>query len=632
MSRDTALKFTFKELGMFKRFLTFLVAVIVIAAFSFPLLSEESAEKDKEPMFIEVVEVLGNVPVVKTIQSVTIFKNEEMEKFNFDSLKSLLSLTPGLLTLSSGQFGQTSSTYIRGSKNTQVLYIVDGVKLRDGASIGGVNLAVLSPNLIGRLEVVRGPLSHIYGSDAMGGVVSMNTHSKEGAQFMASTGSHGSYTGNFNGTVKLKDFTLGLAVNSQRYSDNVDNDVFKNNGLSAKMGYKNETIETGLRFFGSFTDSGIPLVDGGVATPDRHYKQDYYILSVPFHYNFDENSKVAVNLAYTNSKYTFEDPNDMWSPYFLTRFDNYEAEVNYNGRFFEKLDIRAGLDYSDQKILNENNYGKTLDDEKMSYFSGFAAAAVNLEALQLSASVRYDKYKNVDANFSPQIGISYLVANKLKLRASYSQSFLAPMVSQIVNPWGDANFDLKPEKGKSFEVGAEFYSEKVTLSATYFNTKYQDMIDWVTTDWFTYVGQYRNITNVDSYGMELAATLQPVYNLKISGAYTYLHTEDKATGEPLVRKPKHTFSGFLAYAHKRFTVSVSMVYVGKRADLDFSLWPANVESPSFNTYDISLVVPVYKGLSIFGKMTNAFDKEYQELVGYPSPGRRFEVGLKYRVK
>lgn len=621
---------------MFKKNFMILLVVVVLwtFSFSFPLFPEENAEKgekEEEPMFTEVVEVVGHVPVVKTIQSVSIFKGEDIEKLNAESLKSVLKLTPGLLTLSTGQFGQTSSTYIRGSKNTQVLYIVDGVKLRDGANIGGVNLAVISANLLDRVEVVRGPLSHLYGSDAMGGVVSMNTGSNEGTHFMASFGSHGSYTGNFSGAANLKDITLGLAVNTQRYSDDMENDVFKNTGLSARVNYKNAIIDTGLRFFGNITDSGIPF-NLGMSTPERHYKQDYYILALPFAYTVSETAKVEAQLAYTSSKYEFEDPDDLWGPYFMNQFDNYEAEITYSGQFFEKLDIRAGLDYSDQRILNEDNFGKSLDNEKMNYFSAFVSTALNLKAFQVSASIRYDNYKDVDANFSPHIGISYLVANKLKLRASYSQSFLAPMVAQLVNPWGDPNFDLKPEKGKSFEVGAEFYSEKVLLSATYFNTQYQDMIDWVTTDWVAFTGQYQNITNVDTYGVELAVMFRPVYPLTLSGAYTYLHTEDRATGEPLIRKPKHMFSGFLTYTHRWFTFSASMTYVGKRMDLDYTAWPPEVENPSFNTFDFSLLVPVTGGLSVFGKLTNVFDREFQELVGYPSPGRRFELGLKYRIK
>ncbi|HLP47239.1 MAG TPA: TonB-dependent receptor, partial [Candidatus Kapabacteria bacterium] len=486
---------------MFKKMFLILFAAIVLVAFSFPLslLSEENQdrkEKKEESMFTEVVEVVGNVPVVKTIESVSIFKSEDIETLNFESLKSVLQLTPGLLTLSAGQFGQASSTYIRGSKNTQVLYIVDGVKLRDGANIGGISLAVLSPNLIDRVEVVRGPLSHIYGSDAMGGVVSMNTDSKEGANFMASMGSHGSYLGNFSGTAKLKDLTMGLSVNTQRYSDNVINDVFKNTGLSARLNFKKEKIDAGLRVFGNITDSGIPFNDG-VPSPTRHYKQDYYILAVPLVFTLSAASKMDVKLAYTNSSYVFKDPNDLWgAPYYKNKFANYEAEATYNGRFFEKLDIRAGLDYSDQGILNENDYGKTLDNVKMNYFSSFVSTALNLDALQISTSIRYDKYKDVIANLSPHVGVSYLIANKFKLRASYAQSFLAPMVSQMVNPWGIPNFDLKPEKGKSFEVGGEFYAEKVVLSATYFSTKYRDMIDWVTIDWETYRGQYRNIANV----------------------------------------------------------------------------------------------------------------------------------------
>ena len=617
---------------MFKKL--FFSAVITLVLTALPLVSEEGPTKEDDETVragTEVVEVLGNVPVANTIQSVSIFKNEDMEAFNLDNVKALFKLTPGLLTLSSGQFGQACSTSIRGSKTTQVLYIIDGVKLRDGASIGGVDLATISPNLLEKLEVVRGPLSSIYGSDAMGGVISMNTMSREGADLMASIGSHGSYLGNFSGATTLKDLTLALSVNTQRYSNDVDNDVFKNTGLSAKVNYQTDTVDTGLRFFGNFTDSGIPFNDG-TASPERKYNRNYSILALPFTYSFNKNSRVNIQLAYTVSKYEFEDPLDIWGPYFKSKFDNYEAEITYTGRVSKNLDVRAGVDYSDQKILNEDNYGRTLDNEKMNYLSGFAAADLNLEQLQLSASVRYDKYKDVDGNISPQVGLSYLIAHKLKLRAAYSHSFLAPTVSQLVNPWGDPNLDLKPEKGKSFEIGAEFYSEKVVLSAAYFNTRYEDMIDWVTTDFLTYVGQYRNVTNVDTHGVELAVTLRPMDSLTISGAYTYLHTEDKETGEPLLRKPKHTFSGYASYTHKRFTLSMNMVYVGKRPDLDYSTYPWDVENPAFNTYDFNLLVRLVKGLSVFGKITNAFDKEYQELVGYPSPGRRFELGLKYRVK
>lgn len=593
--------------------------------------ADGDSKKETGSMFTEEVEVVGNVPVVKTIQSVSIFKKEEFAKFNFESLKSVLKLTPGLLTLSTGQFGQSSSTYIRGSKTTQVLYVVDGIKLRDGGNIGGVSLAVLSPNLLEKVEVVRGPLSSIYGSDAMGGVISMSTSSREGARFLASLGSHGSYTGGFSGVTALKNgITLGVSVNNQRFSDNVENDVFKNTGLTAKAGYKGKNLEIGLRYFGSFTDSGIPF-NYGAATPERGYKQDYSILALPLVYRFNDNHSVDVKLAYTNSKYTFNDPQDTWSPYYKNTFDNYEVEAVYAGRVMDKLDVRAGFDYADQTIMAEDSFWTILDDKKMNYFSTFASAGLGLGKLQVSASLRYDKYKDVDANISPQVGFSYLIDNKLKLRAAYSHSFLAPMVSQLVNPWGSSNFGLKPEKGKSFEVGLEYYSSKATFSAAYFNTRYKDMIDWVTVDWNTYEGQYQNFNDVDTYGVELAATLQPVDAFTLAGAYTYLYTEDKATGEPLLRKPKHTFSGYAAYVHKRFTLSVSMVYVGKRPDYDYSIWPSDVENPSFNSYDFSLMVPVLKGLTVFGRMTNAFDREYQEFVGYPAPGRRFEVGLKYKI-
>ncbi len=266
-----------------------IVIIMLTGLLFFGLAAEDAAEGDQESIVTETVEVVGDVPVAKTIQSVSIYKNQDIEKFNFESVKSVLQMTPGLLSLSTGQFGQSTSTSIRGSKSTQVLYVVDGVKLRDGASIGGVNLAVISPNIIDKIEVVRGPLSNIYGSDAMGGVVSMNTYSKEGAVFSASLGSHGSYQGNFSGVTKANNFTLGLAVNNQRYTDDFQNDEFKNTGLSAKVNYNTENLDTGLRFFGNFSDSGIPF-NTGMATPNRTYKRNYFIAALPLKYTFNENS------------------------------------------------------------------------------------------------------------------------------------------------------------------------------------------------------------------------------------------------------------------------------------------------------------------------------------------------------
>lgn len=623
-----------------RRFLHVCLFGTVVLSMVFPGRLAAAEEKNKEneqeePAIInytEEVEVVGNVPKINTIQSVTVFKIDDMAAFNFEGLKSVLNLTPGVLSLSTGKFGQSSSTYIRGSKSSQVLYIVDGIKLRDGANLNGVDLSVLSPTIIDKVEVVRGPLSSIYGSEAMGGVISMNTFSREGAEFIASYGSHDSYMGGFSGSTSLKDWVLGFSINTQRYSDNVVNDVFKNTGLTAKLNYKKNALDGGLRFFGSFTDSGIPFDDFGGFTPSRKYTQKYMIAALPLNYTINNQSKINLNLSYTDSKYEFEDIEDIWSPYFMSRFKNIEAELIYSTLVMKNINLDAGLDYSDQTIISKNDLGSVLDDEKANYFSSFVNAGWNKGPVQISASVRYDKYKNIDGNLSPQVGMSYLIANSLKLRAAYARSFVAPFISQLVNPWGLPNFDLKPEKAESFEFGAEYYSERLTLSATYFNTRYKDMIDWVTVDWVTYQGQYQNIDNVDTYGVELAATTKPFRPLTVSAAYTWLHSEDKATGNPLVRKPKHTFSGYLSYVHKRFSLTVDMVYVGKRPDLDFTAWPVDVENPAFNTYNVSLVVPVIKGLSVFGKITNAFDKEYQEFFNYPAPGRRFELGLKFRVR
>ncbi len=604
--------------------------IFTILMFSFSMFGNEKTGEDVYPKIKESIEVIGDISSEDSIQSVTVVTKKEIRQFQYNNLKTLLSSVPGVLSMSNGSFGQSSSIFIRGSNNSQVLYMIDGIKIRDVSNIGGVNMGTISPFLINKVEIVRGPLSSIYGSDAMGGVVSINTTPDKRLEMEATLGSHGSYQGNFSWSGSKHNFKYSIATANQFFSDNINNDEFQNNGIMAKIDYNNPgKISGGVRYFGNFTDSGIPL-NMQSPSPQRGFKQAMHSVGLPFKFYINNDTKLKVNISYNKNYYKFEDSDDLWNPYFKNTSDNSEIEAILNTRFSNGINLTAGTDYSTQSIFMENSYGVTLDNVKSNYFSTFLHGDFETGNIFMSGSVRYDKYKNVDPNISPQAGLSFMFNEKIKFKGSYSESFKAPLPVHQINPWGISNFELKPEKSKTFEVGLEMFLKNFVGKFTFFNSRYNNLIDWVTVDFTTWQGQYRNINKADIKGVELELSLSLLKNLNFSLSHTYLKTEDLSTGKPLPRRPEHSMSVSFIFRGKSFFIAGNIRYVGKRNDFDFTSFPFDVNNPSFNTYDLTLHFPVKKyNSSLFLKITNLLNLDYQEFYGYPAPGRRFEAGIRY---
>lgn len=612
--------------------------VSFIFQFVFNLYSNDEKKKDvevyktKKSQFGEIIEVVGHVPLLKTVQTVSITNKADIELIGAENLKEVLGLSTGLFTLSTGQSGQVSSTFIRGSKPTQVLYIIDGIKIRDHVNIGGLNLSVLSPSIMEKIEIVRGPLSNIYGSDAQGGVVSINTSTEKNMIFSGSYGSHNSYSGDISLFKNLGPLDLFLSVNSRRNSNNIVNDIFNNSGVSAKVTYKKNNLSLGLRYFGNFTDSGVPLTWDLQESLDTKYKKNYNIIAFPLSLRLSDKSILNVTGSFVKSDYSFSDPDASFNFHSKLSSNSYSIESILNTKINKYFSLKSGFEYSKYDATNENDSYFLIDKHESNNFAAFMHGSIDFNNFLLYVSMRLDKYKDIDSNFSPQIGFSYLINNKLKLRASYSNSFKAPLITHQVNPWGESNFKLKPEKANTYELGINYYSGIFTFGVTYFDTSYTDMIDWVTIDWATFNGQYQNISSVDIKGYEFTTIISPTTQLSIRGSYTYLNTEDLNTGEPLLRRPKHTFSGLISYKHRLFSTSLQLVYVGLRTDSDPLSWPPITDSPSFNSFNYNIIVPISSDISVTGRITNVLNAEYSEIFGYRSPKRRVEIGFKFKVR
>lgn len=587
---------------------------------------ENKEDEEQKSMFTEEIEVIGQVALNKSVQSITLYKTADFENLNQVGLKSLLNRTAGYLTLSSGHYGQFTYSFARGAAVNQTLYLIDGFKITDPSNSLGLNLSFVSPAMIEKAEIVRGPLSSLYGSNAMGGVVNLKPREREGVEASTFFGSHGTYEANVYFSRKLGLFRLSINGFLSKYNDSLDNDEFRNNGLTARVGYQSEKVKSAVLFFGSFADSGIPL-NLGQPTPNRTFKQDNFIVGLPFSYTFSETTSIGIKLSHNVNHYKFSDPDDLWQPYYENRSTSNEIVFTFDTSLFKKLKLDLGIDYSDQEISNEDNLGIPIDREKTNYFSAFLDTGLDFKNLFLSAAIRYDKYKGIDSRWSPQLGFSYLINHKFKIRGSYARSFRAPTLPERLNPgWG--NPELEPEIGRSFEIGSDIYLKSLTFSIVYFNSKYENLIGFSPLTW-----KFANLNQAKISGIELTADIEVLDTVDLTAGYTYLDTHDLQYDRALLRRPKNSLSMIVTYKNPHFHISGEMVYVGRRLDYNELDWINPIaENPAFNTFSFNLQLPVNDRISLVGRVTNAFNKEYEEVFGYPAPGSRFLAGIKFKIK
>jgi len=595
------------------------ILLVFCLGFSFMLFP---AEKKEKPLLEEKIEVIGKVPLTRALQSVTIFSGKELEYLKFAGLKAILNQSPGILVLSAGNPGQFAYTFARGAAVNQMLFLVDGCKLFDPSSSLGGNFSFLSPQVIQKIEIIRGPLSNLYGSNAMGGVVNLITKKSDGLDFSLARGSHDTYEGDFNWGGKKSAFNFSLNGHFLNYSDGLLNDKLQKQGFSFHSAYEKANLNLGIYLFGNLVNSGIPI-NLGLPTPERHYWQKNLLLSAPFSYRFEEHFDIESKISLHWNQYEFSDPNDTWNSFYANQSFVSALTAKLNALFWDKLKIMAGIDYSLQKIDNQSNDELLLKEAKTNIFSHFLSVNADLNKFLLSASLRLDKYKNLKTVVSPQLGVSFNLLPNLKIRTSYAQSFRAPTLPELLNPyWGNAV--LVPETGKSLEFGIDFYLQSLAMGITYFDSQYLNLIGYNPITW-----KFVNINEALSKGIELSVKKALLKHWQWGLAYTYLKTLDMQYNRELLRRPRHTFSSQLTYQSAKFDIFIEMVYVGRRLDYDELVWSV-AENPAFNTFSFVFNFPVTDKITWFLNVSNAFNRHFEEVLGYPAPLRRILVGIKYQ--
>jgi vitamin B12 transporter len=603
--------------------------LLALLVFSLPI-AAQVPQPGSSSVATEVVVTAGAVPedAVALGVATTVVDRATIERSRAATVADLLRTVPGVDVAQSGGPGGVTSLFLRGTNSNSALVLVDGVKM-NSPYFGGVDLSSLGTANVERVEIVRGPFSALYGSEALGGVVQVITRraSADGFEGQAHFGLGNASAREGGVNAALRSGPVGVTAGFRRgtIAGDLPNEFFEGTDLSAALEVQvAPAVKTGVTVRSESSRTGIPF-SGGTATPLRATTADTTLVSVPVSVVLGARTTLEAAGTIADDSPTYTDPDDPWG----FTFSETKAR-RAGGRVVLSHTSGAnrfsvGTDLERTKVDNEDSYGVQLDGLTTSTWSLFAEDRVSLadDRLAITAGVRRDENSAFGASTNPRVALSWRVSSVLKVRAAAGSAFRAPSTGELYYPFS-GNADLQPEESVSYEAGAEWaLGRSFVIEASLFRSDVKDLIRYD----FAYQ-RNENVGRARMTGAEAAVRGSLSASTWARAAYTWLDAEDRDTGLPLLRRPKQrasmTLGGELGHGA---VAELTGLWVGERDDVDATTY-LRVTNPSYVRLDAAVTGPrLFGGLSPFVRATNLLDSDYDEVAGYPSPGRRFVAGL-----
>jgi vitamin B12 transporter len=634
-------------------FLALLIGLILIPTFPYAQEKEITLEK------VVVTATRVETPIEEIASSITVISSKEIERKQKTTVLETLRNIPGLDVVQTGGVGSHTSIFLRGTNSEHTLVMIDGVEVNDPISPGrSYDFAHLTVDNIERIEIIRGPQSTLYGSDAIGGVVNIITKKGEGKPKFFLSAEGGTFTTfrettGISGGNKWVNYSLGLSrfdtegISAASKKDgNYERDSYENTSLSTRLGFT-PIDNLDIDFILHYIDAKTELDNfAGVGGDDPNYVQEsnQFLFKTQvglslFEQVWAQKLGFAVNThdRETKNKKDPQHPFDFEKGSFdgqLLKFDwQHHLELHKTNA------LTFGFEYKREEGKSKYYWeslwgpGQSIFPEKTANIKGYYIQdQIKLwEQFFATLGVRVDDHSRFGSETTYRIAPAYLIKEiGTKIKGAYGTGFKAPSLYQLFSPatlWGPiGNKNLKPEKSKGWDFGIEqeLLKKRVALGATYFRNDFEDLIQ------FDSAQGYINIAKAKTEGVELFASAKPMDDLTLRINYTYTDTEDKTTGETLIRRPENKIGFDLNY---RFlndgNVNLGVVYVGKRDDLDFSTSPSRrVKLDPYTLVNLAVSYDINKNFQLFGRIENLFDKEYEEVKGFGTPDLSFFVGTK----
>jgi vitamin B12 transporter len=605
-----------------------LAVLFVVPAFA------QTTPQQPQSINERIVVTASSLP--ETLQStpaaVTVITRKDIDERAALDVADVLREVPGLVLARSGSPGKETSLFTRGAASTQTLVLWNGIVLNN-PYFSGYDWGRFSTAGVEQIEVVRGPFSALYGSEAMAGVVNvLTTPRNSGVHGDFESGSHGLRNASIDAA-----FAGDTAVARGSYEHRADdgfnpNDDFNQNSASAMAKWSPfDALSIGAAARHTSYNLGIPFNTNAagtalVASPDRRENGSETQLALPLTLTLGRFIS-DLTLSDNRRRDDFNDPADPFTT--STSTDTKTRRGRLTTRFATLAGtIVVGGEYQSDLVNDVTNFGPNFLGKRRTDHSLFIQDRYSRELgagsrFELSAGVRRDDFDVFGAQTSPRVAAA-IVNGSTKWRAAYGTGFRAPSLGELYYPFF-GNASLKAESNRSYELGYDAAMGRDGLfSLTYFNSHYRNLI---TFDPVTFISQ--NIGRVRADGIELGATDHLSANVYTAFSYTYLHRdEDEKTGLRLLRRPKHSGSLAVGYRSGAIDTNIAILRTGQRDD-SMAVFPfSRVTNSGYTTIDVNVQYRLAH-VSPFVKIENLRNAAYQEVVGYASPGRRVILGVKF---
>jgi iron complex outermembrane receptor protein len=620
-----------------------LITALLLTSFLFQTAkAQESNDNLQDTVSIEEVVITGSKAAVNRNQvplTVSVISNSQIESQTESALLPIINnMVPGLFVTERGVTGFGVSTgsaggiTIRGignSPNTGVLILLNGSPQYVGIMGHPLPDAYRSAN-IERVEIIRGPASSLYGSNAMGGVINIITKEQktEGVSANANLmyGSYQTFKAAINGGFMHKGFSVNAGINHDESDGHRPSSDFNINDGYFKTGYQ---FNKHFKLTGDMSLARFKAQDPGkyysdTLIPGEHIDIKRGMGSVVFSHQFARISG-SFHTFYNFGEHT------MNSGFHSTDFNRgimYYESLN----LFTGNTITLGVDYKNYGGMAENTkamngQGVQFVDTTMNEAAGYMAVQQDVfKKVTLNGSIRNEWHEAIGNQWLPSAGIAARLTPQSTIRLSASKGFRNPTIRELYIrfPWPPrANPDLKPEKSYNYEAGIEqrFKPWNASIEVTLFYIKAKDMIGAAMNE--NNVLIYMNLNEVENKGVELSAKLNPVNNLWVHSNYSFIDMK-----EPVLATPTHKFNLMASYTYWKIDGNISYQLINKL----YTITGATPKTVNYQLVDLQLGMKIMTGLKAYLKCQNLFDEKYEINDGYPMPGRCWFAGISYALK
>jgi len=563
-------------------------------------------------------------------QSVTVITAAELRNSGATNAAEALRTVTGVALTDQGTRGSLATLSIRGTSYSQVLVLLDGVRMNSPRD-SGVDLSALPVALedIERIEIVRGPGSALYGADAVGGVVNIITKKPVStvSRISGAAGSHG-YDSLQLSTSSRKSSAYysvsGTRETSDGYRLNSDLEQWTVNGRAGYDVSKDTSIDLTANYIGK--ENGAP---GSLQYPSlfaRQLERDL-ILGTSFRTRFSKSLDLKVSASRSEDQLRYRDPFPTFGPPAIDSLHRSvskagEAQINWLAGPWNLFSLGVEKRKDSLNSTDAGNHETTND-------AWFLQDELSLgDSLIVVVGGRKDKHSVYGDRFSPRTSARYLVAGSgTIIRASYGKSFRGPTFNDLYwqDPYSHGNPDLKPESSKEIEAGIEQPLGVGNLvKVTGFRRKVTDLINW---NWMVFPMVPENIGKADIKGAEAETAFRLSNTMGLGANYTYIKAIDVTSGDKIYSTlyPKHQIKGHIDIA---LDADVHL-YTEARAVENYVL--PGAPAWRYTVVDAKLAQKFGRRADAKGEiyfaMTNIFDRKYEAVKGYPMPPKEIRGGI-----